>query len=52
MSNYEQNNEQNTSSKLNQLKQLYGKYRGMRALLLTRVSTGSQSHEAQRKSYP
>ena len=28
---------------------LYGKYRGLRALLLTRVSTGSQSHDAQER---
>jgi DNA invertase Pin-like site-specific DNA recombinase len=28
---------------------MYGKYRGLRALLLTRVSTGSQSHDAQER---
>ncbi len=31
------------------LLELYGKYRGMRALLLTRVSSGSQSHDAQER---
>jgi hypothetical protein len=36
-------------AKRQELFALYGKYRGLRALLLTRVSTGSQSHEAQER---
>jgi hypothetical protein len=28
---------------------MYGKYRGLRAVLFTRVSTGSQSHDAQER---
>jgi hypothetical protein len=42
-------NYQDRESKIGELQQLYGKYRGMRALLLTRVSSGSQSHDAQER---
>jgi DNA invertase Pin-like site-specific DNA recombinase len=43
------NNNRDMSSKKEELRRLYGKYRGMRAFLLTRVSTGSQSHDAQER---
>lgn len=43
------NNNHDRESKIRELQQLYGKYRGTRALLLTRVSTGSQSHNAQER---
>src|SRR5215471_5820494 len=41
--------EQNLNDKQRELLRLYGKYRGSRALLFTRVSTGSQSHDAQER---
>ncbi len=43
------NNDQDRESKIRELQQLYGKYRGLRALLLTRVSTPHQSHNAQER---
>ncbi len=42
-------NDQDQESKKRELQRLYGKYRGLRALLLTRVSTPSQSHDAQER---
>src|SRR5215472_12508775 len=42
-------NNQDRESKIRELQQLYGKYRGARALLLTRVSSSGQSHNAQER---
>ena len=42
-------NEQNLNNNQRELLRLYGKYRGLRAFLLTRVSTESQSHDAQER---
>ncbi len=50
MTTNEQNRNDNYSEQHKvKLLELYGKYRGLRGLLLTRVSTGSQSHEAQER---
>jgi site-specific DNA recombinase len=48
MTNNERNDNYSEQHKA-KLLELYGKYRGLRAFLLTRVSSGSQSHEAQER---
>ncbi len=42
-------NGQDQNNRIQELQRLYEQYRGLRALLLTRVSTADQSHEAQER---